>query len=240
MKQPRKPGFKRHWMAAGLAATLGLGGFAGGDTASTYLQDAFNGNSAPAAAPSVASPAVKDIPAFAPIVDTTALQDKYNAVAAMPPTLLEAIIADDAVAMRTALAGSTWKLHDDNEAVLRLAAAFGSWNVAANALSLGADVHARNEAPLREAARHGDDSIVRMLVDRGADVHALNEYPLRIASAFGHAPVVAYLLERGAKPDQSMLNMAASVGDVAPEMKEKSKDVTNLLARALQKQATNP
>lgn len=228
MKPPRKPVIKR-WLALALATGIGFGTGAGG----MALKDSFN----PATQPNKAAGAA--IPAFvqAPLQQTLpALDERMAMIAPMPDGILDAIANDDVFALHRSLNTGKWKLHDNDEAILRFAAAAKSWNIVVNAVDLGADIHARNDAALREAAKSGDSGIVSLLVSHGANIHVLDEYPLRISSAYGHEEVVLYLLEHGAKPDVSMVNMAAFSATADPAMQQKSDAVIQRLKSAIEKQ----
>ena len=234
MKPPAKPSFKKGLVALTLAAGMGVGlgasfNFAG-------LGDAFNlavhgptATLAPPAIPAFVQDKTGQRAAAKPAQETATLPGDRLLMPPMPDGVLNAIQRDDVFALHSALGNSRWKLHDNDEAIMRIASATHAWNIVVNALDLGADVHARNDAALREAAKAGDSGIVSRLVERGADIAVLDNYPLRIASAYGHDDVVLYLLERGAKPDANMINLASFSATADPALKDKSQTVIRLL-----------
>lgn len=240
MKPPKKPALKG-WIALTLAAGLGAGLGAGAGLDVRHLRQSFDtaaqapsaSITQPAPPAFVQDPAVAARPSSPPAAGLALTGDNAKLLPPMPDGILNAINNDDVFALHSALNNSRWKLHDNDDAIMRIAAATRAWNIVSNALELGAAVHARNDAALREAARAGDSGIVQQLVDRGADVHALDEYPLRIASAYGHDDIVLYLLEHGAKPDANMINLASFSATADPAMREKSQAVIRHLKSAL-------
>jgi len=128
------------------------------------------------------------------------------ATGASAATLLEAVQARDAAAVRAALAaGADANARDvDGTTPLVYAAHAGDAAIARALLAAGADPNLANRygvAPLHEAALVADVDLVRSLLDKGAEVdRALpeGETPLMLAARTGGAAAVKLLIERGA------------------------------------------
>jgi ankyrin repeat protein len=126
--------------------------------------------------------------------------------------LAEAVIADDAAAVRRILAADPALArahHRDGWSMLHLAS---SSKVAALLLAAGADINARNQhpvlgpgnRPLHAAVYNVHPALVDYLLDRGADVNATDNAgwaPLHIAVANGRVELAKRLLQRGADPN---------------------------------------